>query len=301
MPLKWDDVRVFVALCESGSLKGAGAALGVDHSTVSRRLAALEEALGGPVFDRTKTGIKLNSVGLAIEPYARQVAGSIADLTTKAATMFGSADGPVRIAASPILAMDFLIPRLAQLQERFPDVTFDTMAGIARVDISRHEADLAIRTHPKGASPGGAADLARKAGTFGFAVYASCGYLSKFGTPQRPIRGLDGHRIVVASATSPGSKWNETLEPPAEQALIAFPYASTMAAVMSGIGVALLPCVMADKQAQLQRVSDLILEWDVWVVTSKQHRHSALIRDVKETLLEMLSDAGPELSGRAEA
>lgn len=299
MSLKWDDVRVFVALCDNPSLKGAGKTLGIDHSTVSRRLGAMEAALGGPLFERTKEGLVPTQLAEAIEGPAREVGISISSLITTAANVIGSSSGPVRIAVFPILANDFLIPRLPELREQFPSVTFDTMAGIQRVDVARSDADLAIRTHPVGTSPGGAADLVQTVGTFGFAVYASCDYLKKHGTPKRPIRGLAGHSIVVSAPDSPGARWNATLEPPANQALIAFPYASTMAAVINGIGLALLPCLMADKQSALHRISDVIMEWNVWLVSNPKHRENRLIGDIKKALSKMLQDAAPVLSGRS--
>lgn len=298
MSLKWDDVRVFVALCDNPSLKGASKTLGIDHSTVSRRLAAMEAALGGPLFERTKEGLVPTRLAEAIEGSAREVRTSISSLTATAANVVGSASGPIRIAVFPILANDFLIPRLPELREQFPNVTFDTMAGIKRVDVARSDADLAIRTHPVGTSPGGAADLVQTVSTFGFAVYASCEYLKKRGTPERPIRGLAGHSIVVSAPNSPGARWNSALEPPAKQALIAFPYASTMAAVINGIGLALLPCLMADKQSELHRISDVILEWNVWLVSNPKHRQNRLIGNIKNALSQMLQDASPALSGR---
>ncbi|MBO6935262.1 MAG: LysR family transcriptional regulator [Deltaproteobacteria bacterium] len=295
--MKWDDLRVFAAVWTSRSVKEAARELGVTQSTASRRLAALEEALGLPLFHRAPEGLEPTEFAADVAPLAERVAELVVEIENVASDARGSMAGEVSIAASPILANDFLLPRLQMLREHFPDVEFNTSASIGRVDISRREADIALRTHPAGTDPGGNMDLAQKVGEFGFAAYASPAYLDAHGEPERPIRGLAGHFIVVASPKAPGARWNDSLEPPAKVALTAYPYASTLAAAVNGIGLAVLPCLMADKAPGLVRVSGSLVRWNLWIVSSA-HRNPRIAR-VREVLVELVREAAQELTGTA--
>lgn len=299
--MKWDDLRFFLALEEAGSIKGAARHLGVDHSTVSRRLTALEGALGKPLFDRRPDGLHITEVGAGVVPLARRIASLAAEVEDVARGADESMAGPVRIAAGPVLTTYFLMPRLPALREKFPVVEFILRAAIARLDVTQREADIAIRVHPRGTPPGKADALARKVGTFGLAAYASEPYIAARGRPELPIRGLAGHGIVISSAEGEGAKWNARLDPPAEEVLTAYPYSSTMAAVESGVGLAVLPCVAAESEPTLIRISEVIATWDLWVVSPPEGHAQARVRAVKDALVEMLEEGGGEISGTAGA
>lgn len=292
-----DDVRYFLAVRAAGSIKGAARALKVDHTTVSRRLAALEIALGATLFQRTPDGLVETDVGRSIAPVAERLEVVAAEIVDAANSASDSPSGPVRIATSPLIADYLLVPELRGLMERFPRVQFELFSGVASVDMPRREADIAIRAHPPGKAPGEPSLLVRKAAQFGYALYATQSYIDSHGLPERPIRSLAGHQLV-GTAHSEHIAWNAQLERPAEVPLTVFPFASNLAAVAAGLGLGFCACLAGDTHPGLIRVSEVINLWDVWIVTNPDARNNTRVRSVKEALIQLLEAANDRLSGR---
>jgi DNA-binding transcriptional LysR family regulator len=292
-----DDVRYFLAIRAAGSIKGAARTLKVDHTTVTRRLAALEIALGASLFERTPEGLLETDVARAIAPAAERLEVVAAEIVDAAHAASDSPVGPVRIATTPLLADHFLVPRLAGLMERFPHVQFEVFSGVASVDMPRREADIAMRVHPPGKAPGEPSLLIRKAAQFGYALYAAPSYIDSHGLPADPMRSLAGHKLV-GTAHPEHLAWNAQLEQPAEFALTVFPFVSNLAAVVAGLGLGFCACLAGDGHPGLVRVSDVIQEWDLWVVTNPEARNNTRVRSVKEALMQLLEAAKASLSGR---
>jgi DNA-binding transcriptional LysR family regulator len=120
-----EDLRIFVAVRQAASIKGAARALKVDHSTVSRRLAALEESLGVRLFDRTPEGLVATEAADAVSPLADQINLLLHEVQNAARAASDVPSGPVRIAVSPVVAEHFLMPRVAELKQRFPGIELD--------------------------------------------------------------------------------------------------------------------------------------------------------------------------------
>jgi len=217
-----DDIRYFLAVRATGSIKGAARALMVDHTTVSRRLAALEIALGASLFERTPDGMVETDVGRSIAPAAERLEVVAAEIVDVAHAASDLPTGPVRIATTPLIADHVLIPELRRLIQRFPQVQFEVFSAVASVDMPRREADIAIRVHPPGKVPGEPSLLIRKAAQFGYALYAAQSYIESRGLPERPIRNLSGHQLV-GDAHPEHMAWNTQLEQPAEVPLTVSP------------------------------------------------------------------------------
>jgi len=142
---RWDDLPIYLAALRGGSLASAGAALGIDPSTVSRRLAALEAALDVRLFDRTPAGLAPTDAGLRLLPYAEQCEASMDDLLRAGELLEQDVRGEVRIACPDGVATELLPPILAILRERHPALVPTVLCGIGYVDLNRREADLALR------------------------------------------------------------------------------------------------------------------------------------------------------------
>lgn len=143
--LDWDHVRVFLAIARAGQLAGAGARLGLDVSTVSRRLDRLERELGVHLFDRTKDGTAITAAAEAILPAAEEMERALARFTTAANAIETTAEGVVRLTCIPGVADAFVAPLLARFHERFPRVVVHLDASVGYADLTRREADLALR------------------------------------------------------------------------------------------------------------------------------------------------------------
>lgn len=145
MDIPWDDARVFLAVAEHGSLSRAATQLGMTQPTVSRRLAALEGSLGEALFSRGVEGASLTAYGERLLSPARRMAEGAAELSRVAEGRDASLEGTVRVTAPPGVAFEFVVPFAAKLREKRPGLRLEVVATTRYVDLSRREADLALR------------------------------------------------------------------------------------------------------------------------------------------------------------
>jgi DNA-binding transcriptional LysR family regulator len=149
---RWDDVRVFLAIARERSLGQAGRRLQLDTSTVSRRLSALEETLGAKLFERTRQGLIATPTAEQMLPAAEEIEASHARLQRAASALETLPEGKVRVSVPPGMADTFIAPALGRLRARHPRISLELETSIRAVDLTRHEADLALRSlAPRGA------------------------------------------------------------------------------------------------------------------------------------------------------
>ncbi|WP_394830565.1 LysR family transcriptional regulator [Pendulispora rubella] len=144
--LHWDDVKLFLALCRARTVGQAAEALGVDASTVSRRLATLEEALSATLFDRGRDGIAATEAAESLMPVAEEMEAVMARFASAAEGLEREVAGLVRITCPPDVADVVVAPILGELTARHPGLRIALDPGEAVVDLTRREADLALRT-----------------------------------------------------------------------------------------------------------------------------------------------------------
>ncbi|WP_394824693.1 LysR family transcriptional regulator [Pendulispora albinea] len=143
--LRWDDVRVFLALCRSRTVGNAGGLLGCDASTISRRLVALEEALGATLFDRGRDGITPTKAAEDLMPVAEEMEQVMTRFTNAAEGLEREVSGLVRLTCPPDAAQVLVAPLLQELLARHPGLRIDLDPGEAVLDLTRREADIALR------------------------------------------------------------------------------------------------------------------------------------------------------------
>lgn len=147
--LPWDDVRLFLALRRSRTVGQAAAALGVDASTVSRRLAAMEAALSATLFERGRDGLAATKAAEDLTPVAEEIEEAMARFASEAEGLERTVSGLVRIACPPDTAEVIVAPLVPELRARHPALRIQIDPGEAVLDLTRREADLALRTvHP---------------------------------------------------------------------------------------------------------------------------------------------------------
>jgi len=144
--LRWDDVRLFLALCRARTVGEAAAALGVDASTVSRRLVALEEAVKATLFERNREGIAPTKASEDLMPVAEEIEEHMIRFANAAEGLEREASGLVRVACPPDVASVLVVPLLRELLARHPHLRVQLDAAEPVVDLTRREADLALRT-----------------------------------------------------------------------------------------------------------------------------------------------------------
>jgi len=145
--IRWDDLPVFLAIARSGSLSGAALAMSSTASTAHRRLGQLERSLGTQLFDRHPTGMTLTAAGEALLPLAEGVEGDVIDLVRAVAGRDQSPVGRVHLTA-PDTLVDLLVRPLADFRVAFPQVQLEVSLADRYFDLSRREADVAVRPSP---------------------------------------------------------------------------------------------------------------------------------------------------------
>lgn len=145
MHIPWDDVNVFLAVAEAGSLTAAARRLKMTQPTVSRRVAELEATVGEPLFLRAVDGVTLTALGERLLDPAKRMAEHAAELTRAAEQRESEPQGVVRITAAPGIAFELGAPFAAWLKEKLPKVRIEILSTISYLDLARREADLALR------------------------------------------------------------------------------------------------------------------------------------------------------------
>src|SRR3569832_2108281 len=144
--VRWDDIRIFLAVFCWRTLAAAASRLGLDTSTVSRRLAALEEELGERLFERTRAGLQPARAAERVLAAAEAMESAHARRARDASDIEHLAEGEVRISTAPGLSSTFIAPALPRLRKQYPRISIELDAVIAPRDLTRHEADLALRS-----------------------------------------------------------------------------------------------------------------------------------------------------------
>ena len=145
MALQWDDVRIFLAVCESGSLSGAARRLKVSQPTLSRKIAELEYTLGEALFIRGNQGISLTNTGRRLLPAAQGMAQWAAEASRSLDTKSSPVSGVVSITAAPSFAFDLLAPFADKLRKMHPEITLKVISAMERLNLSRGEVVIALR------------------------------------------------------------------------------------------------------------------------------------------------------------
>jgi len=298
--LDWDDFRVFLSVARAGTLSAAARLLQVDQSTMSRRLASLEAAAGARLFDRTPAGYLLTTAGEAVRNRVEDLESQALAIERQLLGQDMRPTGHVRLAASDSFAAWFLVPRLSPLQQRYPGILLELVTGNQAVNLARREADISLRlTKPKEPNL-----IARRLGQAAWSVYASSGYLERYGKPTNRGR-LRGHRVVGLDPElrgTVGARWLVTHGNLADVSLTCNSLLSQAAAVVAGLGLSPLPCLFGDREPSLSRaLPRTIGHHDLWLVVHPDVKSSARVRAVMDYLTELVLSEAALLSGNLKA
>lgn len=292
---KWSDFRIILALANGGSVTGAAKLLGVDASTVSRRLAAAEDAFGAVLIIRGGGTFRFTPEGQAILDAARAMESTISATTTSVRSMRQNLTGTVRIACVQT-AVHVLRPLADELAKAHPDLRLEIMSSLASVDLAKGEADIAVRTiAPK--DPG---LVIAHAFTWGSCLYASKDYLAEQGRPQT-VEDLAAHQLVrygtpLLKARAFG--WVEQFADPNQPATRVENSDSARIILEQGGGIGALFCCVGDICANIERVfPDPFDQMDSWVLFHESARGSARVRVVLDALVAHLKARRGTLTG----
>ena len=276
-PVNWDDLQVFLAIARHGRVSSAARRLGVEHTTVSRRLAALEEQLGARLFYRTPGGYLLTPQGQHALADAESMERAAVAVAARAREKSGEIAGRVRLALPPEFASHWLAPELDDFRAQHPRIVLQILVGTRQLDLSRGEAELAVRS-PRPRQQGlVTARIARTSA----ALYAS----RKVGAYHRlRITTISNVKDVPLFVFTPAlhmlqeAAWFQPLLDSGSIALETNSTHTLLAAALAGAGAAVLPRFVARRHEDLVAVSDDVASHDVWLTTHPEFRRDPRVR-----------------------
>ncbi|MGA2041805.1 MAG: LysR family transcriptional regulator [Roseiarcus sp.] len=272
--LSWDEFRLVKAIADARSLVGAADALGLNHSTIFRRLAAIEKTLGARLFERSRAGYQPTAAGEEMVALAAVMADSVVDFERRAAGRDVKPSGELRVTTADWIAIHLLAPVFARFRKLDPGVHLDVILASQQLNLARRDADVAIRAtnDPPQTLVG------RRIGAICWAVYAAPKLGLEFGSKlltEAPWIGF-GEGLGAPS----GRRWIDRNIGRRRQGIRVNSLVSIAEMIAAGAGAGVLPCFVGDIRADLTRVGEPIRELDVdlWVLTHPDMRHAARVR-----------------------
>jgi len=282
--LNWSDLKFFLAVARCGSLAKAANKLKVTHSTVFRRINSLESSVGIKLFARHPEGYRLTEAGDEVLAYVERISDRIDELQRLLDNRSDELRGVINVTAPHNLAYRYLPAYLAEFRRLYPDIQVNLLVGNDELNLSRREADLAIRATP--APPEHL--IGHKLFSLAWSAYASPAYLAEYGAPTDE-EALKQHAIISSHnelLRLPAFDWVERHVPPQQIVARCSDLISMSALAVAGLGVALLP----DDQAkpELTRLFTFTpgRHSDLWVLTHPDLRDNRWVRVFKEFIIE---------------
>ncbi|WP_426954512.1 LysR family transcriptional regulator [Muricoccus radiodurans] len=265
----WDRLRVVLALRRGGTFSAAARALGVDHTTMARRLEGFERDLGAPLFERGPAGFAPTPLGEEVLAAAERMEGEVTGLLRRLDGAAGGLTGVVRLTTTPHLAAALFAPALGGFLRDHPGLRMELVGDARSLDLSRREADLAVRL----SRPEALGLVARRLGEVAFALYAAAG-------DPRPFEAIP----VLAYEDSSGSallqRYLASLVPPERMVLRTNTMAALHEAARAGLGAAVLSCLVAEADPALRRVPAprAMPAMPLWLLYHEDLRRSPRVR-----------------------
>jgi DNA-binding transcriptional LysR family regulator len=289
--LDWDQIRLFLAVFRSRSLSGAATRLGLDTSTISRRLDRLEHDLGASLFDRTRDGTHPTSIAEQLVVRAEEIEQGVLAFSSTSAQVETRVEGLVRLTVPPGLADTFVAPHLFELHQRHPALVVELDVSISYADLSRREAEIALRTH----RPTHGDLIATKVVSTRDVPMSSPNYAHSLGR----IKRLEDARWIdwdTQLAHLPNARWLREFGPSVCPVLRTSHFGSQLVAARSGLGVVVLPLPYTmTGLVPIAHAKALSAAWDalpsssLWLVGHRALRNVPRVSAVWEFLIEKLS------------
>ncbi len=290
--MDWDKLKVFHSVAEAGSFTHAGEVIGLSQSAVSRQVSSLEKDLKVPLFHRHARGLILTEQGELLYRTAHEVFTKLESTQTMLRDSKDKPSGDLRITTTVGLGANWLTPRLSEFIELYPDIRVHLLLEDSELDLGMRQADVALRLR----KPVQAELIQRKLFTVHFYIYASPGYINKYGAPKS-VEDLDNHRIITFGSMTPpylqNINWleNQGLNggKPRKPILSVNSVDGIKRAAQNGIGIAALPnyIVRDEGKAGLIKILTEIEtpSFDTYFVYAEEIRNSARMIVFRDFLL----------------
>lgn len=288
--MNWDDMRLFLAVARTGSISGAAKQLGVQHSTVSRRMRSLEEKLGARLIERKKTGYELTVAGENIKQSAlrieREMLGVDEALLGKDANLVG----PLRVTAINNMASSVLMSMFARFSEKNPQVDLHIIVSNTDASLAQREADVAIRLTN---SPTDTL-IAKRMLTVASTIYGSGEYLNKIKQQGAEPKWI-GVNCCVFHKT-----WTKQYCTHPSHNFYSDDTLLTLSAIKEGLGVSYLPCFLGDTDPLLARYSEPDPQHDLglWILLHPDLKRTARVLAFRDFMIQSIQEKKELFEGR---
>lgn len=301
--LDWNDLRYFLAVARAGSTLAAGRELRTSQTTVARRIAALEDALGVRLFEKRQAGYALTPAGEDLLGRAQQVETAAGAFAYAASAQSRDVSGTVKITTEEVYAITLLAPLLRELHEKHPDIRIDLDTSQTVRDLGAGEADISLRS-TKGDNQA-AGLVGRQLCVDDWALYCSRSYAERHGVPRNRA-ALKKHAFIGGGGGNLWIHYQTWLQSLGLEEQVAMHHATSgglLSGVRSGFGIAVLPCIVADSDPDLIRCIPPRPNHDrmLWLFTHERVRDTPRVRTVIDFLYDKLSRHVRELKEKSAA
>ncbi len=295
----WNDLRFFLELARRGKLSAAALRLGVDHTTVARRIKALEEQLGVPLFNRNNRAYSLSEDGKRLLGYAQKMeSNSLALMDEVAPSTTGGPVGTVRLATPEAIGSQFIARHITSFHARHPGINLELVAETRQMSLSKREADAAITL----AKPELGRVVSEKLGDYSLRLYAAPSYLQKH-PPIVRLSDLKQHHFIWYVDDLLPIPELRLLDKAIADPNVIFRTTSVTGqanAAEAGLGIALLPCFVADRMPALTSVlpREISVLRELWLTVHQDLMPHAYMQSVTGFLATLVTSERRALVGR---
>lgn len=285
--MNWDDLRFFLALSREGSVSGAGRALGVKHTTVARRIRALEERIGTRLFDRLPNGYAMTQAAENIFAHALEMEALAQAVDREVFGQDTELAGPLKLTVAHDAANLLIVPKLRAFAETYPHIDLQLLTTTGLVDLAVREADIAVRLTAKPPDY----LVGREVMRLQHGVYGTTRTLRKFSDPVN---------VILFPSDTDHPPWVTENFPNARIVLrVDNDVTSMAAATRNHLGLSRMPCYIGDSDPGLRRLDVLLKpsDWGIWVLSHVDLRATARVRVCREFLLETIEQQRSLIQG----
>ena len=284
--MNWDDLRFFLALTREGTVSGAGRALKVKHTTVARRIAAFEEQLGSRLFDRTSHGYTMTQVAENLYPHALSMEELAQAADREVFGMDTQLSGTLKLTSSYDVFTRLITPKLYQFTDKYPGIDIELSSSTSLADLASRQADIALRLTPKPPEY----LIGREIVPLHHGVYASARYLKKKRSTEQ---------LVLWEHDRSMPEWVNDHFPSSRVVTRTNEIMTMMEAVKNHMGIARMPCYVADAEPSLRRLDVTLTpsKWGVWVLSHVDLRSTARVRVCREFLIDIIEQQRSLIEG----
>jgi DNA-binding transcriptional LysR family regulator len=274
MELEWSDLTLILAICRAGSLSGAARILGHNHSTIFRKINAIEEKTGVRFFERLPDGYVMTEAGEIAMRYAERIESEVHALGREVLGQDMRLQGKIRVTAPEGITTQIAPKLLAEFCRLHPGVSIEITGGSSALDLSRREADVAIRaTHKPPDS-----SLGRKVCDFRFGIYSSPQYLEQ--NKDKPLQEQNWSLIQGTVDWLVPLIWKKAAHGERQAIFSSGTSFAVLNACAEGLGFTMMPCYLGDADSRLVRVGEPVeaLTMELWILTHPDLRHTARVK-----------------------